>query len=84
MIVKFQAKEHFNVTFKNTNNFSVKMAALYGSGLEPYIGPFTVTPNTETQTLNTADKRIKQNIIIKPIPSNYGLITWNGQIITVS
>ena len=38
----------------------------------------------ETQTLATAEKTVLENIVINPIPSNYGLITWNGSVLTVS
>lgn len=51
---------------------------------EPYTGETEVTPSEETQVLFTAGKVVEQNIKINPIPSNYGLITWNGSILTVS
>ena len=53
-------------------------------GLDPYTGDYTVTPSKETQTLQTNNLRMLDNVTIEPIPSNYGLITWNGSIITVS
>lgn len=49
-----------------------------------YDGPTEVTPGEEPQVLNTAGKVVTRNIVINPIPSNYGLITWNGSILTVS
>lgn len=49
-----------------------------------YEGPTEVTPSGETQTLHTTDYRVPVDITINPIPSNYGLITWNGAFITVS
>lgn len=49
-----------------------------------YEGEYTVTPTTEAQTLETKNKRMTGNVTINPIPSNYGLITWNGAFITVS
>lgn len=51
---------------------------------EVYDGPTTVTPTQQTQTLNTQQKTVLTDIIINPIPSNYGLITWNGSTLTVS
>lgn len=51
---------------------------------EYYDGTYSVTPNNETQTLSTADKILLSNITVNPIPSNYGLITWNGSFLTVS
>lgn len=49
-----------------------------------YTGSYTVTPSAETQTLETNELYMTGNITINPIPSNYGLITWDGSIITVS
>lgn len=51
---------------------------------DPYTGAYEVTPSGETQTLETENKRMTGNVTINPIPSNYGLITWNGAFITVS
>ena len=54
------------------------------TGTEPYEGEYHVTPTQSTQTLLTEGLRMTQNVTIDPIPNNYGLITWNGSIITVS
>ena len=51
---------------------------------DPYTGDYTITPSAETQTLQTNNLRMTDNITIEPIPQNYGLITWNGSTITVS
>lgn len=51
---------------------------------DPYTGAYEVTPSQETQTLETYNKRMTGNVTVNPIPSNYGLITWNGAFITVS
>ena len=52
--------------------------------LPVYSGQTEVTPSEETQTLQTANKTVLHNIVVNPIPSNYGLITWNGSTLTVS
>lgn len=49
-----------------------------------YQGPYTVTPAAEAQILETESLYMRSNIEIEPIPSNYGLITWDGHTITVS
>lgn len=49
-----------------------------------YTGATEVTPTAETQTLSTTNKTVTTDIVINPIPSNYGLITYNGSVITVS
>ena len=52
--------------------------------VETYTGAYDVTPSSETQTLNTEGFRLTRNIVVNPVPSNYGLITWNGAFLTVS
>lgn len=52
--------------------------------LPVYTGQTEITPSTTEQVLATAEKVVTRNIVINPIPSNYGLITWNGSILTVS
>lgn len=51
---------------------------------ERYEGQYVVTPTIYTQTLFTNDKLLEDNVTVEPIPTNYGLITWNGSFITVS
>ena len=50
----------------------------------PYTRTYTVTPSAEEQTLETAGLMMTSNVKVNPIPSNYGLITYSGNIITVS
>lgn len=49
-----------------------------------YEGAYTVTPTRGTQTLATEGKRMTENVTVNPIPSNYGLITWDGSVLMVS
>lgn len=49
-----------------------------------YDGPYTVTPSAEAQTLDTSGMVMTGNLTVNPIPSNYGLITWDGSTLTVS
>ncbi|MBQ9685066.1 MAG: hypothetical protein IJV41_00770 [Oscillospiraceae bacterium] len=49
-----------------------------------YDGPVAVTPSEEAQVLLTAGMVVPENIEVKPIPSNYGRIGWNGAALTVS
>lgn len=51
---------------------------------EVYNGPYNVTPSREQQVLITAEKILLSNVVVDPIPSNYGLVTWNGTILTIS
>ena len=52
--------------------------------LPPYSGPYVFTPTRERQVVETNERHLQSDIIINPIPKNYGLITWNGSILTVS
>ena len=52
--------------------------------VQTYTGEYEVTPSAETQTLNTAGLRLMRNVTVNPIPQNYGLITYNGAVLTVS
>ena len=49
-----------------------------------YDGPTEITPSEDTQVLQTANRTVLQDIIVNPIPPNYGRITWNGSVLTVS
>lgn len=51
---------------------------------EYYHGEYAVTPSTVPQVIQIKGKTASDNITINPIPSNYGLITWNGSVLTVS
>jgi hypothetical protein len=55
-----------------------------GSSADPYQGTYEVTPTETTQVLATSGKRLTEDIIVHPIPSNYGQISWDGSTLTVS
>lgn len=57
---------------------------VYAQTGEHYHGIYEVTPSSETQILDTDTLILDGNITINPIPSNYGLISWDGSTITVS
>lgn len=43
-----------------------------------------IVPSQNEVTIPTQNKLVTGNIIIKPIHSNYGKITWDGAVLTVS
>ncbi len=49
-----------------------------------YEGDYEITPGEDAQVLNTDHLYMRGDVVIQPIPSNYGLITYNGSEITVS
>lgn len=78
--------QRFDMTVAE-QNVSVDMSVatpIVTSTVDPYDGPTEATPSGEEQVFQTADKRMLENFVVHPIPSNYGLITYNGTYITVS
>lgn len=51
---------------------------------DPYTGDYSITPGAEAVVLSVKDKRMTDDVVVNPVPSNYGRITWNGAILTVS
>ena len=49
-----------------------------------YQGAYEVTPGDEPQTLHTNGLMMDRDLTVGAIPSNYGLITYDGSTITVS
>ena len=56
---------------------------VYGGSVPAYEGEYIVTPSELMQTLDTSGKRLAENVIVEPIPSNYGRISYSGSVITV-
>lgn len=67
-----------------TQKIDVKAPIIQGEDTPEYEGPYSVTPTQAEQILPTKGKTADQNIVVNPIPNNYGLITWNGSVLTVS
>lgn len=49
-----------------------------------YEGAYEVTPSFETQTLETAYRVLTSNVVIAPIPSNYGKISYDGSTLYIT
>lgn len=50
----------------------------------PYRGVYEVTPTEETQTLQTSGCRMSGNVVVNPIPSNYGRIAYDGTTLLIT
>lgn len=85
MAIKLKVREEKNIHLK-VGGETLHLKASEGVPIypSPYSGRIEVTPSEEEQTLETSGYMMMQDIIVNPIPSNYGLITYNGSIITVS
>jgi hypothetical protein len=51
---------------------------------QAYTGTRTVTPTESVQILDTTGLLMPGNVTVQAIPTNYGRITFNGSVITVS
>lgn len=88
--------ENLTVSFNPQSVSATVQAASIASGFgdeliirnlverDPYVGDYVITPQPEEVVLNTRGKRMTGDVTVRPIPSNYGLITWNGSVLTVS
>lgn len=63
---------------------SVEVSSGVAVGGVPYEGSYEVIPSREQQELPTEGRVMRRNVTVGAIPSNYGLITWNGSTLTVS
>ena len=77
------ATAHLGINDDSPVNLSVGAEIIGGSGL-PYPGEYTVRPQPYAQTLQTNGYTMRDNLVVEAIPSNYGLITWNGSKLRVS
>ena len=79
--VQFQNAQSMDVSFSEGETFSCSMDGVI---VGDYAGSYVATPGETQQTLPTSGKICEMDIVVEPIPSNYGLITWNGSTLTVS
>lgn len=64
---------------------SSELGVRYEVSDKPYYrDDYEVTPSDEMQILHVANMAMIHDIVINPIPSNYGKVTYNGQIITIT
>lgn len=80
--VIFSKEETFICGMEDETAFTVSMGEAFLP--EEYKGSVDITPTDGVKVLETQGKLLAENIIIEPIPNNYGLITWNGSTLTVS
>lgn len=81
----FRAEPRFRAGFAEAARF----VPVFGEHVEVpkvdwYDGDYRFTPTAAEQTVSVTGKTMRRDIVIGPVPSNYGLITWNGSTITVS
>ena len=64
--------------------WSASASSSVNVGGTPYEGSYEIVPGRDPQTLRTRGRTLAGDVVVGAIPSNYGLITWNGSTLTVS
>lgn len=82
------AKEVFGNSHFDTRDIHAKASLgqtviQYIGEANPYEGEYTVTPSENEQILATKGKYLSNNVVVNPIPENYGRLTWTGNTLTV-
>lgn len=84
MILHVVDNSTLSLSVGETISLSLSAGEVTNIGADKYDGSYEWTPSTETQTIPIDGKQATADIVIQPIPNNYGLITYNGSTITVS
>lgn len=83
--VKFSGGSEFSVGFGTSEEMRPTFTATIEKPVVDWFdGDYSYTPTTQEQTIPIIGKTARQNITVGAIPQNYGLITWNGAVLTVS
>lgn len=63
---------HLEVDFGELQEVSID-----GGNFPRYSGPYEIEPAAQEQILKTRDRITTEDIVIKPVPKEYGLVTYN-------
>lgn len=83
LILRLEDDAGFTLTIDDSVDMTLTLQN-YGWEVPTYEGETIFIPKQEERIVLTKNKMMLDNITIRPIPENYGLITYNGGIITVS
>lgn len=84
LIGALSAVERLDATLSGVQSLTATLSLPQAVAVDEYSGPYEFTPEEAPQVVAIANKKATDNITINPIPQNYGLITWDGRVITVS
>ena len=76
-----RAALHIQTDTQKTLSFD---GQFYNIGVPEYDGSYQVEPSSTETVLACEGLKMVRNVVISPIPSNYGLVTWDGSTLTVS
>ena len=84
--VTFSQVDDFAVLFEDANNvIDLDIGSFQYVAIPPILEERTATPSAETQIL-TPSEGVQgfSKVIVNPIPSNWGRISWSGRGIRIS
>lgn len=82
--VEFDEEGSFAVELDEEDSFDVEFSEIQGGGGTPYQDAYEATPSNEEQVLQTQGKTMLHDFILRKIPPNYGLVTWDGSKLRIS
>lgn len=66
-------------------SLTMQLSDPYIGGMLPaYGGEYTAVPTRAAQVFSTENTSMLHDFTVQPIPSNYGLIEYDGSVMTVS
>lgn len=74
--IRFRPHEDARLTFGQHLDVHIQ-------ALPDYDGPLVVTPSDVAQTLPFAGRSGTTDVVVEPIPSNWGRIIYDGTVITI-
>lgn len=81
----FASPPAFTATFSGGENLKADFGTVIEIPVTDYYeGDYSIAPTTQEQIVPIMGLTARQNITVGAIPSNYGLVTWNGAVLTVS
>lgn len=83
MVVGTGTDVNMSVDNNNYIHASVDSFAYIKNFKDVYAGETHIAPTDSTIILDTAGMVVPDQIIIDPIPSNYGRIEWDGSTLTI-
>lgn len=71
-------------SFLNADLLAVVRAGTDSSDVLSYEGAYFFVPSDHQQVINTKGKLMGENVVIDKVPSNYGLIEYDGFQVRIS
>lgn len=84
-VVRFEeSKQSFTAHFKEGNQgFATRFGEVLQIESPPYEGEYTVTPKIVSQTMETANKRMTEDVTVKAIPYYEVSNEHNGKTVII-